>query len=124
MTDSEEITWREKVGALARVARYKPKFTAVIVVLGGFVAFLEGVGLSFIWPILEVARSENAITEAEGILGMFLTAYQAVGIPFTLEFLIIGICAVMTVRFTMSFLVAWLKAILQKRYERSAHENL
>jgi len=103
---------------LARVARYKPKFTAVIVVLGGFVAFLEGVGLSFIWPILEVARSEDPITEAEGILGMFLTVYQTVGVPFTLEFLIIGICAVMTVRFTMSFLVAWFKSILQKRYER------
>lgn len=103
---------------MVRVARYKPKFTAIIVVLGGFVAFLEGVGLSFIWPILEVARSEDPITEAEGILGGFLTAYQTVGIPFTLEFLILGIAGVMTVRFTMSFLVAWLKAILQKRYER------
>jgi subfamily B ATP-binding cassette protein MsbA len=118
MTDSEDITWREKVEALARVARYKPKFTAVIVALGGAVAFLEGIGLSFIWPILEVARSEGSITEAEGILGMFLTAYQTVGIPFTLEFLIIGICAVMTIRFTMSFMVSWLKAILQLRYER------
>jgi len=117
-SDTEDITWHEKLEALARVARYKPKFTAVIVLLGGFVAFLEGVGLSFIWPILEVARSEEPITEAEGILGGFLTAYQTVGIPFTLEFLIIGICAVMTVRFTMSFLVAWLKTILQKRYER------
>jgi len=104
---------------LARVARYKPKFTAIIVLLGGVVAFLEGIGLSFIWPILEVARSEDPITEAEGILGMFLTAYQTVGIPFTLEFLIIGICAVMTVRFTMSFFVAWFKSILQKRYEKS-----
>lgn len=103
---------------MARVARYKPKFTAVIVVLGGFVAFLEGVGLSFIWPILEVARSEDPITEADGILGMFLTAYQTVGIPFTLEFLIIGICAVMTVRFTMSFIVSWLKAILRQQYEK------
>jgi len=118
MTDTEDITRREKVEAVVRVARYKPKFTAVIVVLGGLVALLEGVGLSFIWPILEVARSQEPISEAEGILGMFLTAYQIVGVPFTLEFLIIGICAVMTVRFTMSFLVAWLKAILQKRYER------
>jgi subfamily B ATP-binding cassette protein MsbA len=118
MTDSEDITWREKVEALARVARYKPKFTAVIVVLGGGVAFLEGVGLSFIWPILEVARSEEPVTEAEGILGMFLNTYQTVGIPFTLEFLIIGICAVMTVRFTMSFLVAWSKSILRRKYER------
>ena len=120
MTDSEseEISWQEKLDALARVARYKPKFTAFIIVLGGIVALLEGIGLSFIWPILEVARADEPVTEAEGILGMFLTAYQTVGIPFTLEFLIIGICAVMTVRFTMSFLVSWLKAVLQKRYER------
>jgi subfamily B ATP-binding cassette protein MsbA len=48
-----------------------------------------------------------------------LTVYDAIGIPFSLIFLILGISAVMTLRFTASFLVAWFKIILQKRYEQS-----
>ncbi|MCX2818634.1 ABC transporter ATP-binding protein [Haladaptatus sp. F3-133] len=117
MSDTGDLSLRKKIEALARVARYNPKFTATIAVLGGFTAFLEGIGLSFIWPILEVAQAEEPITEAGGFLGMFLTAYESVGIPFTLEFLILGVAGVMTVRFTASFLVGWFRAILQKRYE-------
>ena len=118
MTDaSETITWRKKLTALRRVAQFRPKITAVIVVLGGATAFLEGVGLSFIWPILEVAQAEEPITQADGLLGVFLEVYQFVGIPFQLEYLIIGVALAMTARFTFSFLVTWLRSILQKTYE-------
>jgi subfamily B ATP-binding cassette protein MsbA len=118
MTDaSENITLREKLTALRRVAQFRPKLTLVIVVLGGATAFLEGIGLSFIWPILEVAQADEPITQAEGFLGIFLRAYQFVGIPFRLEFLIIGVALAMTVRFTSSFLVAWLRSIVQMAYE-------
>ena len=118
MTDSTgNITWREKFAALARVARYRPKFTVVLVVLGALTAFLEGIGLSFIYPILEVAQADEPIAEADGILGMFLQAYAFFGIPFALEFLIIGVAGAMTIRFTSSFVVAWLGAILRKTYE-------
>ncbi|AEH36992.1 ABC transporter ATP-binding protein [Halopiger xanaduensis] len=118
MTESAEtITWREKFDALVQVARYRPAFTAGIIVLGALVAALEGVGLSFIYPILEVAQSNEPITEAGGLLGTFVDIYQFVGIPFSLEFLIIGIAGVMTIRFTASFVVAWLKAVLRQRYE-------
>jgi subfamily B ATP-binding cassette protein MsbA len=118
MTDAaEDITWREKFDALYRVAQFRPWFTAGLVCLGGLAAFLEGVGLSFIYPILEVAQSDEPISESGGLLGYFLDIYQLLGIPFTLEFLIIGVAGVMTVRFTSSFIVAWLKAILQKTYE-------
>ena len=37
MADTERITWREKGQALYRVASYRPKFAATIVILGGFV---------------------------------------------------------------------------------------
>ena len=118
MTDaSENITWKEKLTALRRVAQFRPKITAVIVVLGGATAFLEGIGLSFIWPILEVAQADEPITQAEGFLGIFLRAYQFVGIPFQLAYLIIGVGLAMTVRFTSSFLVAWLRSIVQMTYE-------
>ncbi|GAB3706459.1 ABC transporter ATP-binding protein [Halorubrum pallidum] len=118
MTDaSENITWKEKAQALRRVAQFRPNIMAVIVVLGGATAFLEGIGLSFIWPILEVAQADEPITQAEGFLGVFLRAYQFVGIPFQLEYLIIGVALAMTVRFTSSFLVAWLRSIVQMAYE-------
>lgn len=118
MTDSaDDITWREKIDALVRVARYRPAFTAGLIVLGGFVAFLEGIGLSFIYPIMEVAQSEGPVEGTDAIMSAFLTIYEVLGIPFELGYLIVGIAIVMTIRFTSSFLVAWLKAILQKRYE-------
>ncbi|WP_049982651.1 ABC transporter ATP-binding protein [Halorubrum sp. BV1] len=118
MTDaSENITWKEKAQALRRVAQFRPRLTIVIVLLGGATAFLEGIGLSFIWPILEVAQADEPITQAEGFLGVFLRAYQFVGIPFQLEYLIIGVGLAMTVRFTSSFLVAWLRSIVQMAYE-------
>ena len=57
MMDSgaDELSWHEKLAALARVMRYRPRFTAGLVVLGGLAAFFEGIGLSFVYPILQVA---------------------------------------------------------------------
>ncbi|WP_267163491.1 ABC transporter ATP-binding protein [Halovenus salina] len=117
MGENPDISWREKGQALLRVAKYRPEFTAAIVVLGGVVAFLEGIGLSFIYPIMEVAQG-GEVEAQDTIMSAFLSAYDFFGIPFTLGFLIIGIAGVMTVRFTSSFLVAWLRAILRKEYER------
>lgn len=114
----EEVPWEEKVQALLHVARYRPRFTASLIVLGAGVALFEGIGLGFIWPIIEVARADQPITEAEGVLAVFLETYRFLGIPFTIELLILGVAAVMTVRFTSSFLVAWLRVLLQKQYER------
>ena len=122
MADTDRITWREKGQALYRVASYRPEFAAVIVVLGGFVAALEGIGLSFIYPIMEVAQSGDPEAQ-DAIMSAFLSAYELAGIPFTLGFLIIGIAGVMTVRFTSSFLVAWSRVTLQKEYERNLRER-
>lgn len=112
------ITIREKLSALLRVARFRPLFTAGIIGLGGVVALLEGVGLSFIYPIMEVAQADGPVESQDPIMEYFLLMYEIMGIPFSLGYLIVGIGAVMTVRFTLSFVVAWLKALLQKRYEQ------
>jgi subfamily B ATP-binding cassette protein MsbA len=118
MSDSaEDISWSKKGKALARVARYRPRFTGGLIVLGGIVALLEGIGLSFIYPIMEVAQG-GEVEANDRILEVFLTVYDLLPIPLTLGYLIVGIGAVMTVRFTSSFLVAWMRALLQKRYER------
>lgn len=116
---NETIMWREKLTALARLARYRPKLNAVLVLMGGASAGLEGVGLSFIYPILEVAQSDGPIDQAGGLLGTFADMYATLGIPFTLEFLILGVASAMTLRFTLSFAVAWLQVALQKSYEQT-----
>jgi len=116
MAEDADITWREKGEALVRVAKYRPRFTAGIVMFGGVVALLEGIGLSFIYPIMEVAQGGD-VEATDPIMEGFLTIYNLFNVPFTLGFLILGIGTVMTVRFTSSFLVAWLRAILQKEYE-------
>ena len=115
--DAENITWGEKVQALERVVRFRPRFTVALVMMGGVVAFLEGIGLSFIYPILEVAQEGGRPEAQDGIMEAFLAVYDATGVPFTLEYLIVGVAGIMTIRYTSSFVVSWLGAILQQRYE-------
>jgi subfamily B ATP-binding cassette protein MsbA len=115
---NDDIPWDKNLHALVRVVRFRPYFITTLILLGGTAAFLEGIGLSFIYPIVEVAQTDSSISNYDGILGVFLSIYQFLGIPFTLGYLILGISAVMTIRFMLSFLLAWAKAVLQKNYER------
>ena len=116
-TDHPNLTWSEKLAALKRVASYRPAFTAGLILLGGFVAALEGIGLGFIHPIIEVAQAEEPVDSGGPVLETFLTVYSVLGIPFELGFLLVGVTVVMTIRYTLSFLVAWLKAYLATEYE-------
>lgn len=118
MTSVDELLWFEKLVALRRVAAYRPKFTLGLVLFGGLAAVLEGIGLGFIYPILEVAQSEGAVQGGGPVLETFLAFYDFVGIPFTLGYLIVGVGLVMIVRYTFSFVVAWLRTILRRQYEK------
>ncbi len=120
---SGEYTRLEKLRALRRVATFRPVFTVGVIALSVLAALLEGVGLSFILPILELAQGEVDPSEADGVLGAFVTVYEALGIPFTLGYLITGVAAVMTVRFTSSFLVSWLQAALSTLYVKDIRER-
>jgi len=117
-TKATTPTRREKLSALVDVARFNPKFTILIIGLGLVAAVLEGVGLSFILPIIEIVQAETPTTEAEGIMAAFVTVYQFLGIPFTLGFVVVGVAVVMTARYTLSFIVSWLRAALQTYYIR------
>jgi subfamily B ATP-binding cassette protein MsbA len=119
MASADELSWGEKIAALRRVAAYRPTFTLGLVLFGGLTAVLEGVGLGFIYPILEVAQTEGPVKGGGPVLDTFLAVYELVGLPFTLAYLIIGVGLVMIIRYTFSFLVAWLRAILAKHYEKS-----
>jgi len=116
---SEPISTQEKARSIVRMVRYRPLFTAGIILFSFFTALLEGIGLSFIVPIVELLQeSDDPAAEADGILRLFVLGYQTLGVPFTLEFMIIGVVGVMTLRYTASFAVAWLREILIVEYVR------
>jgi len=116
--NDETLSYREKFRALRRVARYRPRFAFGLVVLGGFVAFLEGIGLSFIYPIIETAQAAEPTNVSGPVMETFLATYQYFRIPFSLGYLIVGVAIVMIVRYAMSFLVRWLGSVLAKQYEK------
>jgi subfamily B ATP-binding cassette protein MsbA len=118
MVDSVDLSWREKISALKRVAVYNPLFTIGLIALGGLVATMEGIGLGFIYPILEVAQAEGPIEQGGPVLDLFTGVYEFIGIPFTLSYLILGVSLIIIVRYTMSFLMTWLRAILTRQYEK------
>lgn len=114
----EEISREEKIDALVSAARFRPKFLLLIIVIGIGVAILEGVGLTFIIPIIEIVQADDPIAEADGLMGIFVEFYKLLGIPFTLGFVIAGVGAVMTLRFTGGFFYAWFRRILRYTYQR------
>ena len=123
---TEETTRKEKLRGLWTVARYRPLLTVGIIMLSMVAAALEGIGLTFLVPIIEQAQSGGGPPpeSAGGALGAFVQAYQFLGVPFTLEFIVLGVACVMVVRFTASFLVAWLRAALQTNYIRHLQTQL
>jgi len=121
--DTEPVSRREKIDALLDVARYDPRFTTGIVLLGIVAAILEGVGLGFILPIVELVQLSDPASQADGILGLFVIAYQTVGIPFTLGYVVLGVSLVMVARYTASFAVAWLREAVRTYYIRDLQDR-
>ena len=119
MSDVEDSGRREQLQALVRVAKFRPRLTVAIIGGGVFAALLEGVGLGFILPIVEIVQSSgDPAQQADGIMLAFISVYQFLGIPFTLGFAIIGVSAVLTVRWTLTFIVRWLRSALEIDYTR------
>ncbi len=122
---AEELSKRERLRSLTEVVTYRPALTVAIVALSMVAAALEGVGLSFLVPILEQVNSGGSPPQdPEGLLGAFYGAYQLLGVPFTLEYIILGVGLVMVARYGASFLVAWLRAALQTDYIRHLQTEL
>jgi len=78
------VSRRQKSEALLDVTRFNPKFAALIIVLGVVAAVVEGVGLSFILPVIEIVQPDDPTTEAEGAMAVFISVYQFLGVPFSL----------------------------------------
>ncbi|SFC59953.1 ATP-binding cassette, subfamily B, MsbA [Halobiforma haloterrestris] len=124
MSDAEDITRREQLDALIRVAKFKPLLTVGIIVGGVFAALLEGIGVSFILPIVEIVQAPgDPAAAADGAMEVFVTVYQALGIPLTLGFVVAGVSAVLAVRWTTTFIVRWLREALVIDYTREIQKQ-
>jgi subfamily B ATP-binding cassette protein MsbA len=124
MTADEEITRRRQLIAIRKALQHRPKLTVAIITTSLFTALLEGVGLSFIVPIVEIVQaSGDPATEADGVLEVFVTVYNFLGIHFSLGNVIVGVSVVLTLRWTMTFFAAWLRAALSISYIRELQEN-
>ena len=112
-----EISFREKLHAFYLIAAHQPKLTAAIVLFGVLTALLEGIGVTFIVPLIEVAHSPDAAPD-DGLVGAFATAYSLLGIPFTLGFIVLGLALVLTVRYVATFFAEWAHVYLRVHYTR------
>ncbi|WP_327053634.1 ABC transporter ATP-binding protein [Halomicrococcus gelatinilyticus] len=117
--DEADITRREKLRGLYRVATYRPALTTFIIIFSFFAAVLEGIGISFIVPIIEVAQASGDPSETgSGYALMFVRLYDFLGVPFSIGALVAGVTLVMVARFTASFTVTWLQVALKTYYVR------
>jgi subfamily B ATP-binding cassette protein MsbA len=106
--------------ALWDVVQFAPGRSALILLLSVVAAGLEGLGLGFILPIVELARpGGTSPEEASGLLGAFVRVYETIGIPFVLKYVILGVVVAMALRYFTSFLVGWLRVDLQYDYTRA-----
>lgn len=124
MSEADGISRREQFQALVRVAKFRPRLTIAIIVGGVFAALLEGVGLGFILPIVEIVQSSgDPAAEAGGLQGAFISAYEFLGVPFQLGTVVVGVSLVLTVRWTLTFLVRWLRSALSIDYTRDLQKR-
>lgn len=117
--ENDQISYRQQLRALIRAAKYRPGLTAAIIIGGALAAGFEAVGVSFILPIVEIVQaSGNPTQQTDGIMKVFVSAYQLLGIPFTLGTVVAGVSVVLTVRWTSTFVIRWLSNVLVVYYMR------
>ncbi|MEF8777957.1 MAG: ABC transporter ATP-binding protein [Natronomonas sp.] len=114
----EEFTRKEILRGLLDVAKFNPKLSGALIGLGLFTAVLEGIGLTFILPIIEIVQVDDPTAQAEGIMLAFVLVYETLRIPFTLESVVVGVSLVMALRFGTLFVLKWFRELLKVTYMR------
>lgn len=114
----EDLGLREKIHAIYLIASYKPRFTAAIIGFSVLTALLEGIGITFVVPLIEVAQSPGS-PPSDGIVGAFAVGYQFFGLPFTIGSIVLGLGVVLTIRYTATFFSEWARAYLRTHYVRN-----
>jgi len=113
----KDLSTKDRFNLLWDVFKYRPKFTIIVILLSIIAALFEGVGLGFIYPIIETTQSSDGFSESSIIISLFASLYNFLNLPLNLESLILGVSTIMVLRYSTSFLVGWLKAMLSKKFE-------
>lgn len=117
LDSSESLSWRERIHTVYRATLYRPTLTVGIILFSAFATAFEGIGLTFLLPIIELAQNPESAQNASGYMELFVSGFEFIGIPFTLGYVVLAVAAVFVVRYTSSFLVYWLKGFLGADYE-------
>lgn len=117
MPNSSPITRRDQVKALYNAASYRPELLIAILLFSIIAAALEGIGLSFLLPIVKLAQ-DPASANVSGDIEMFVNLFQVLNIPFVIEYVVIVMAVIFGIRYTSSFLVGWWRATLAQGYVR------
>jgi len=112
-----------KARSVRLIAAYNPVLTGLIVMFGCATALLEGVGVSLLVPIIDVAQGKTPAADSGGVVGLFFEVYEFLGVPFTLEYMILGVSVAMTLRYLASFGVDWSRGYLQTNYIRDVQSR-
>lgn len=125
--DDADLTRREQAQTVYQAVMFRPRLMLGILGFTLVTASLEGIGLGFLLPIIELAQNPEVASEAGGYLGVFASIFDFVGVPFEIEFLMLVVGVVFTVRYVSSFFVSWLRALLGhdyvQRLQKQAYEN-
>jgi subfamily B ATP-binding cassette protein MsbA len=58
----DEISRKDNIESLRQVMNYRPIFTAFITIFSVFATVLEGIGLTFLLPVIESARTGGMLS--------------------------------------------------------------
>lgn len=123
---TRNVSWRTKLQELQRVLLFRPLQMGLLVVLGVLTAVMEGIGLSFIIPLVQ--QVGGSTSESNIFVKTFTTIYHALGVQVTIGTLLVGVAVVLTFRYMGSFAITWLREIIRSAYIRKlqtdAYENL
>lgn len=108
--------------SLHEALTFRPALTGAIFALTIVSALLEGIGLTFLVPIIEVAQSGEVAGDSQ-IGAAFESVYAFLGVPFQLETLLIGVGAVIATRYIAAFLAQWLRGILRVTFVRHLRDQ-
>ncbi len=107
------------------VVRYSPLLFFSAVGFSLVSTVLEGVGLSFILPIVELIQAgDGPGGTSEGVMYWFRSSYDVLGVPFTLGTVTLGVFLVMGVRFSTTFLAKWLTVTMSNDYVRHLQNKM
>lgn len=118
----EKASRGEKLRMLREIVFFKPKLSVTIVSCSVLLSFMEGIGISFILPIVRVARRGTGGSKSQ-FLQLLEKSYDLLGVPFELEFLILGVLSIIAIRYTLNYIVSWLSAVLEMYYLADLREE-